>query len=141
MNVVLKSLLYLWPLPNTLIGLSVGSLPFLGKRVFTVRRGTIVIYGPAMKRLLARAPIPGGAIAITLGHVILAESGASFESSFEHEWIHVKQYQWWGPFFIPAYLLNSLWHWFCGEEIYVDNDFERQARQWSEADEGQSRQG
>ena len=133
MNRVWKALLYLWPLPNTLIGLSLGALPLLGKRVFTVRRGTIVIYGPAMMRLLSKAPIPGGAIAITLGHVILAENEASFERSFEHEWIHVKQYQWWGPFFIPAYLLNSFWHWFCGGEIYVDNDFERQARKWSEA--------
>ncbi len=111
----------------------VGTLPFLGERTYTVHRGTIVVYGPAMKRLLGLAPTPGGAIAITLGHVILAANESSFETSFEHEWIHVKQYVWWGPFFIPAYLLNSLWHWIYGEEPYTDNDFERQARKWSDA--------
>ncbi len=133
---VLRSLLYVWPLPNTFIGLLVGTLPFLGKRSFTIRRGIVIIYGPAMKRLLALVPIPGGAIAITFGHVILAINESSFESSFEHEWIHIRQYIWWGPLFIPAYLLNSLWHWMRGEELYADNDFERQARKWGDAVSG-----
>ncbi len=132
MQLVWRNLSYLWPLPNTVLGLVVGLLPFLGTRSITVRRGTIGIYGPAMKRLLALAPIPGGAIALTLGHTILAADKPSFESSFEHEWIHVRQYLWWGPLFIPAYLLNSLWHWSRGDGIYVDNDFERQARRWGD---------
>ena len=127
-----RCLLYLWPLPNTLIGLLIGAFPFLGSRTITVKRGTIGIYGPAMKRLLLLAPIPGGAAAITLGHTILAADEFCFENSFEHEWIHVKQYLWWGPFFIPAYLLNSLWHWIVGDRMYLDNDFERQARKWGE---------
>lgn len=122
---------YVWPLPNTLLGLAIGCLPFLGHREFILQRGTIGIYGPGVKRLLALAPIPGGAIAITLGHTILAADEENFVSSFEHEWIHVKQYLWWGPFFLPAYLLNSLWHWLRGEGIYIDNDFETQARKWS----------
>lgn len=132
MKLLWHCVFYLWPLPNTLIGLLVGTLPFLGSRTFTVRRGTIGIYGPAMKRLLVLAPIPGGAIAITFGHTILAADEWTFESSFEHEYIHVRQYLWWGPFFILAYLLNSLWHWIRGDGMYVDNDFERQARKWSE---------
>jgi hypothetical protein len=121
---------YLWALPNSLIGLVIGTLPLLGERHFKVRRGTLGIYGPAMNRLLVHAPIPGGAIAITLGHVILAADKTSFESSFEHEWIHVRQYEWWGPFFIPAYLLNSGWHWLRGDGSYFENAFEKQARKW-----------
>lgn len=120
-------LLYFWPLPNTLLGLALGSLPFLGKREFILRRGTIGVCGPGMKRLLTLAPVSGGAIAITFGHVILAADKSSFDATFEHEWIHVKQYLWWGPFFIPAYLMNSIWHWLRGNDIYIDNDFEKQA--------------
>ena len=131
-QLVWRSLFYLWPLPNTLLGLVIGMIPFLGARSMVVQRGTLGIYGPGMQRLLDLAPIPGGAIAITLGHTILAANKSSFESSFEHEWIHVRQYLWWGPFFLPAYLLNSLWHWLLGEDMYLDNDFERQARRWGE---------
>ena len=122
---------YLWPLPNSLLGLIVGVLPFLGKRTYTLRRGTIGIHGPAMKRLLQLVPIQGGATALTLGHIILAADSASFDETFEHEWIHVRQYLWWGPFFIPAYFFNSLWRWSRGQGIYIDNDFEVQARKWS----------
>ena len=127
----LHFLLYLWPLPNTLFGLMLGGMPFLGQRTFVGRRGTIGVYGPAMRRLLSLAPIPGGAIAITFGHTILAADREAYESSFEHEWIHVRQYIWWGPFFIPAYLVNSLWHWARGSDRYIDNDFEVQARKWT----------
>lgn len=132
MKSIARFLLYLWPLPNTLLGLFVGLLPLMGHRKLVLRRGTLGIYGPGIKHLLSHAPIPGGAIAITFGHVILAADEATYEDSFEHEWIHVKQYLWWGPFFIPAYLLNSLWHWLIGDGMYIDNDFERQARQWGD---------
>jgi hypothetical protein len=107
MKSIARFFLYLWPLPNSLLGLFIGFMPMMGHRTLVLRRGTLGIYGPRIKRLLGLAPIPGGAIAITLGHVILAADETTYESSFEHEWIHVKQYLWWGPFFIPAYLLNS----------------------------------
>jgi hypothetical protein len=132
MKSIVRFLLYLWPLPNTLLGLFIGYLPMMGHRTLVFRRGTLSLYGPGIKRLLGLAPIPGGAIAITFGHVILAADEATYEHSFEHEWIHVKQYLWWGPFFIPAYLLNSLWHWFVGDGAYFDNDFEQQARKWGD---------
>lgn len=133
MKSIASFLLYIWPLPNTLLGLFVGFLPLMGPRSLAFRRGTLGIYGPGIRRLLRLAPIPGGAAAITFGHIILAADEAAFEETFEHEWIHVKQYLWWGPFFIPAYLLNSLWHWISGDGIYVDNDFEKQARQWGDS--------
>jgi hypothetical protein len=129
---IMRWLLYLWPLPNTLIGLCIGVCPFLGDRTYTVRRGVFCIYGPAMKRLLELAPIQGGAAAITFGHVILAADREAFDRTFEHEWIHVRQYCWWGPFFLPAYVVSSIWHGLIGEHMYVDNAFERQARKWSD---------
>ena len=123
---------YLWPLPVTLLGLGISLLPFVGSRRFTVRRGCVGVYGPGMQSLLSRLPTPGGAAAITLGHVILAIDYRAFDESFEHEWIHVKQYLWWWPLFLPAYGINSLWQWILGKDPYWDNDFEIQARRYGD---------
>ncbi len=123
---------YLWPFPVTLLGLTISVLPFLGSRRFVVRRGCVGVYGPGMQMLLSRLPTPGGAAAITLGHVILAIDRRAFDDSFEHEWIHVKQYLWWGPLFLPAYAMNSLWQWLLGKDPYWDNQFEIQARRYGD---------
>jgi hypothetical protein len=127
----IRLLSYIWPLPCTLLGLAIGFFPLLGGREVVFRRGTIGIYGPGIRRLLAKVPIEGGAAAITLGHSILAADLECYEDSFEHEWIHVRQYLWWGPLFLPAYLVNSLWHRLHGRDEYFDNDFEKQARKLS----------
>ncbi|MEQ1829268.1 MAG: hypothetical protein ABL921_25110 [Pirellula sp.] len=130
--IVVYAFTYLWPLPCTLLGLSIGLFPFLGKRSIAIRRGTICIHGKGMERLLKRIPIEGGAAAITFGHTILATNLQSLDNCFEHEWIHVRQYLWWGPVFLPAYILNSFWHWSIGDDRYLDNAFERQARKYSD---------
>jgi hypothetical protein len=39
----------------------------------------------------------------------------------------VKQYERWGPFFIPAYLGSSAWMWLRGRDAYRDNPFEAEA--------------
>ena len=44
-----------------------------------------------------------------------------------HEMVHVRQYERWGPFFIPAYLACSLGLWLAGKDAYRDNPFEREA--------------
>lgn len=77
--------------------------------------------------LLKRAPISGGATAITLGHTVLARSIADLERTREHELVHVRQYEIWGPLFIPAYFLASGYLWLRGYDAYLDNPFERQA--------------
>ena len=45
-----------------------------------------------------------------------------------HERVHVRQYEWWGPLFVPAYLLAGLWALIHGGHPYFDNRFEREAR-------------
>jgi hypothetical protein len=65
--------------------------------------------------------------AITLGHVILAVDVDALDASRAHERVHVRQYERWGPFFLPAYVLSSLWQLACGRRCYRDNWFERQA--------------
>jgi hypothetical protein len=41
--------------------------------------------------------------------------------------VHVRQYERWGPFFIPAYLLCSVWLMLRGYNAYLDNPFEVEA--------------
>lgn len=76
------------------------------------------------------APVDGGAMAMTLGHTILARDERAWLSTFRHELVHVRQYQWFGPFFVPAYFLESLWQWCRGRHPYLDNRFEVQARKY-----------
>jgi hypothetical protein len=41
--------------------------------------------------------------------------------------VHVRQYERWGPLFVPAYLLSSLVELLRGRRPYRDNWFEREA--------------
>ena len=64
---------------------------------------------------------------MTLGHTILGSTAAALDISREHEMVHVRQYERWGPLFGPAYLLSSLVLWLRGKDAYRDNRFEREA--------------
>jgi hypothetical protein len=68
---------------------------------------------------------------MTVGHTILACNEWIWRETFEHEFVHVRQYQWFGPFFVPAYLFESFWQWIRGRNPYLDNRFEVQARKYS----------
>ena len=92
--------------------------------------------GPGVERILRLAPIAGGAAALTLGHTILATSDEAYYATWEHEWVHVKQYERWGPAFVPAYLLAGLWQRTRGRDAYWDNPFEVEARKKSGTDYG-----
>ena len=78
--------------------------------------------------LLRAVPLPGGATAVTIGHVVFGSSRDALEYTRSHERVHVAQYELWGPFFLPAYLLSSMWVRLRGGAAYLDNRFERQAR-------------
>lgn len=113
---------YLWAAPNTGVGLVCGFL--LGGR-FRVVAGVVEIDGPRVARLLAKLWIP--AAAITLGHCVLGRTPELLEITRRHERVHVRQYECWGPLFIPAYMLAFLWLQARGRDGYRDNPFERQA--------------
>ena len=55
---------------------------------------------------------------------------------FIHEHVHVRQYEWFGPFFIPCYLFASVYVWFRGKSAYRDNPFEVQTYRISDPDFG-----
>jgi hypothetical protein len=127
----LSAVRYAWPSMYTALGLWFFLVPWSGSRQLIRHRGTFGVVGPAMEKLLRWAPIPGGAAALTLGHTILATSNESFFDCWEHEAVHVRQYERWGPFFVPAYLWLGAWQRFHGRDPYWDNPFEVEAREES----------
>jgi hypothetical protein len=66
--------------------------------------------------------------AMTLGHAILGRSSLLLDLVRDHEQVHVRQAERWGPVFIPAYLVASVLAWRRGGHYYRDNWFERDAR-------------
>jgi hypothetical protein len=127
-----SSLKYIWPLPWTAFGILL-AWPALFGGTFRFRNGVIEAHGSMLKWLLARSTFGiGGAMGITFGHVIIAQDENALEISRTHELVHVRQYELWGPFFVPAYLLSSLIVFLQGGQPYKDNHFEREARRLSE---------
>lgn len=118
---------YAWASPNTAIGVALGGLSVLfGARARLVD-GVIEFTGGELGTFFA-SPLVGCPFrAVTLGHVILGTDAASLDCARTHEHVHVRQYEQWGPLFLPAYALSSLWQLACGRRFYRDNWFERQA--------------
>lgn len=118
---------YLWAAPNTALGVAAGLMFLcLGGRCRFVS-GAAEIYGGLASRFLGG---PMGSFrlgALTLGHVIVGASKAELSALREHEQVHVRQYERWGFFFLPAYALSSLWQLTHGRSAYRNNFFEQQA--------------
>ena len=66
--------------------------------------------------------------AITFGHVVIACSAQEQAALRTHERVHVAQYELWGPVFLLAYPLESLFQLLRGRKAYLDNRFEVAAR-------------
>lgn len=127
MRVTRTLLSYAWASPNSLIGLVIGgALILLGARAQRVA-GVLEVEGGLFGTLLGPKRISLPWRAVTLGHVILGIDQAALDQSRAHEHVHVRQYEQWGPFFLPAYVVSSLWQLACGRRCYRDNWFERQA--------------
>lgn len=119
---------YLWASPNTLLGLALVLLARLTGGRSRVHSGVIEAWGGAATWMLRRCvPLQGGALAITIGHVVLGCTELALDVTRTHERVHVKQYERWGPLFIPAYFIASLVAWCRGGDAYRDNVFEREA--------------
>jgi hypothetical protein len=123
---------YLWASPNTLLGLAfVPPALLTGGRV-RVERGAVEIHGGFVRWFLRRGlpgmiPVFGPAAALTLGHVLLGRDRDCLDTSRDHEHVHVRQYERWGPFMLPAYFAGSYRAWRRGLDPYLDNPFEREA--------------
>jgi hypothetical protein len=122
-----RLLRYLWVGPTTCIG--------IGLAVASLRRGHVAIvdgvieaHSPFLRRALASlTPLAGGADAMTLGHVVIGRDARALELTRDHERAHVRQYELWGPLFVPVYLLAGVYALIQGGHPYFDNRFEREA--------------
>jgi hypothetical protein len=115
---LIRLLAYLWASPNSLIGL----LCAFGGSRWQWHHGVLESTGGWLSRLW------GGKIeAMTLGHVILARHADALDRWREHELHHVRQYEWFGPLFLPIYLVLALYAALRGRHPYRDHPLERQA--------------
>ncbi len=125
---VLKPLVYLWAFPTTLVGLLATVPTLLSGGRARWHSGVLEVWGGFSAFALSKlVPMPGGASAMTLGHVVIARDAACHTRTRSHERIHVRQCERWGPLFIPAYLLASAVLKMRGRDAYHDNPFEREA--------------
>jgi hypothetical protein len=117
----------LWASPYTLLGLVIGMIGLCTGGRARIRGRIIEFYGGAVTWLVRH--LPGGefTFAFTLGHTVCGQTAESLDIARTHEMVHVRQFERWGPFMGPAYLLSSLVLWLMGRRAYYDNPFEREA--------------
>jgi hypothetical protein len=120
---------YAWAAPTTAVGLLFLLLTPIGGRIGTqVVDGVLELHGGLVSLFLRRGTLlKNGASAMTLGHVVLGRDLEALDWSRDHERVHVRQCERWGPLFIPAYVLASAFIWARGGKFYEENPFEREA--------------
>ncbi|MFM7540188.1 MAG: hypothetical protein ACKO9Z_11070 [Planctomycetota bacterium] len=121
-RLILKAVVMAWSAPNTLAGLSLLVLFGRGARIAWVD-GALEAWGGGLRSMFERFS-PIGATAMTLGHVVLGTDQTILALARDHERVHVRQAERWGPFFLPAYLGLSFFLWMRGKDAYRQNPFE-----------------
>ena len=122
MKFLIRIAKYIWPGPYTLLGIAIGLL--LGGR-FQIIRGVIEIHSTRIAVVLNHMYVP--ALAMTFGHVVFGQNAAALNVTRDHEHVHVRQFERWGIFFVPAYLLASAYLYLRGRDAYLENPFEVEA--------------
>lgn len=123
-GMMIRIVRYTWAAPTTLVGLAAGALTLATGGRGQVRAGALEFYG-GFAGWFARV---AGFGAMTLGHVILGRDAWCLDVCRDHEQAHVRQVERWGFAFIPAYFIASYIAWRRGGHYYLDNWFERDAR-------------
>ena len=123
----LRLLAFLWASPYTLLGLFLGFIGLCTGGHARIRGRVVEFYRGGVKWLLQQFFFGEGAMAFTLGHAVLGQTDAALDISRDHEMVHVRQFERWGPLMGPAYLGCSLVLWLMRRRPYRDNPFERQA--------------
>jgi hypothetical protein len=94
----LRALLYVWTLPNTVLGLVLGAFSFRLPRVVA---GVLAFEGSSGSLWIVRKFRRS---AVTYGHVVLS-TGPLRGRLLAHELHHVRQYERLGILYIPLYVL------------------------------------
>jgi hypothetical protein len=129
MRTLLRCILAVWAAPTPIVaGLTFLPLALVSGGGCRIVHGVVEIYGGLVAFFLRRlVPLPGGALAMTLGRVVLGRDRHALDLTRAHERVHVRQADRWGPLFVPAYLVASLIQLLRGMNPYRDNPFEREA--------------
>ena len=117
----------IWASPYTLLGLLLGFIGLCSGGHARIRGRVVEFYGGGVKWLLQQFFFGEGAMAFTLGHTILGQTDAALDICRDHEMVHVRQFERWGPLMGPAYMGCSLVLWLRGRRPYRENPFEREA--------------
>jgi hypothetical protein len=126
---MLRVLLYLWPLPVTLLGMLVALIARSSGGKLQRVNGVLESAGGWPARVLRHGfPFSGAVAAITLGHVVVGVSLDALTATRAHERAHVRQFERWGVLLLVLYPLAGLFAWLRGGNPYRDNVFEREAR-------------
>jgi hypothetical protein len=120
---------YVWALPYTLVGLLFVPFVLLSGGRARVFRGVLEMDGPLPAFWLRHIVLVKDAAAITIGHVVLGRDAKALSRTRAHERAHVRQFELWGPAFVPLYLLAGLWALVTRQGAYRGNYFEREARE------------
>ena len=119
---------YVWASPASAIGVCAACFASLcGAKISRVSGVLEVSLAPraaVLRNVVACLPFA----AITLGHIVIARNTQEQAALRTHERVHVAQYELWGPFFLLAYPLESLFQLLRGRQPYLDNRFEIAAR-------------
>ena len=124
-----RPILWLWAAPTPIVaGAIFLPLALVSGGGCRVMEGVLEIYGGVVAFVLKRlVPLPGGALAMTLGRVVLGLDRVALDLTRVHERVHAREADRWGPLFVPAYLLASFVQLLRGMQPYRDNPFEREA--------------
>ena len=119
---------YIWTSPASAIGVCAACFAGLVgakvKRVSGVLEVSLAPRNAALCKAVGYLPFA----AITLGHIVIARNAQQQAALRQHERVHVAQYELWGPLFLLAYPLESLFQLLRGRRPYLDNRFEMAAR-------------
>lgn len=119
---------YVWASPATACGICVGFVAVLLGATVSVFTGVLEISLRPRHTRVTQALVRLPYAAITLGHVVIAQSEECQTLLRTHERAHVAQYEKWGPLFFVAYPLESVLQRLLGRHPYLDNRFEVSAR-------------
>ena len=127
LRIAIRAVPYAWAGLYSAVGLALGLVALQFGASMRVHSGALEFGGGRVGKWVSSLPAPFAFSAITFGHVILGIDHATLIAVRSHEHVHVRQYERWGPFFVPAYLLSSLVQLVRGRNPYLDNYFEREA--------------
>jgi len=129
---------YCWVLPVSCIGILLIPFVIVTGGAVKVAAGVIEAEGGILPFLLSRRP-RFTIDALTIGHVIIGQNRESLTRCRNHERVHVRKYERWGPLLPPLYLLSSAAALLRGMDPYRHNRFEQEA--FSASGAGMTAQG